>query len=91
MNGKARLAWNVRRLRISRELTQESLAIDANVAIPYVSRIENGSANPSIEVIDRIADALHVEVDELLRAYDRRTTRPKTLKAGRKPANVGRR
>lgn len=84
MDGKARLAWNVRRLRNARDLSQETLAIDAEVAVPYVSRIENGVANPSIDVMDRLARALHVEIDELLKGFDKRTSRPRTLTPGRK-------
>lgn len=85
MDGRVRLAWNVRQLRAARGLSQETLAVDAGVAAPYLSRIENGSVNPSIDVIDRLARALGVEVDVLLRAFDANDDRPQPLRAGRKP------
>lgn len=88
MDGRSRLAWNVRQLRASRGLSQETLAVDAGVAAPYLSRIENGTVNPSIDVMDRLARALGVEVDSLLRAFDAAGERPQPLRAGRKPRSV---
>lgn len=84
MNGRARLAWNVRRLRTARGITQEQLAVDARVAAPYLSRIENGSVNPTIDVLDRLAGVLAVGVDELLRSPTEGSPPIETLKAGRK-------
>ncbi len=85
MDGRARLAWNVRRLRTERGLTQEKLAVDAGVAAPYLSRIERGTVNPTIDIMDRLAAALSVEVDSLLRALEQGSVAPKPLRAGRKP------
>src|SRR4051794_8469577 len=85
MNGRARLAWNLRRLRSLRGLSQETLAVDAGVAAPYVSGIERGIVNPTVDVLDRLAAALGVEVDALLRAYDEDDAPPQPLRAGRKP------
>lgn len=85
MDGRARLAWNVRQLRAARGLSQETLAVDSGVAAPYLSRIENGTVNPTIDVLDRLARALGVEVDALLRAFDADGERPQPLRAGRKP------
>jgi len=84
MNGRARLAWNVRRLRTDRGITQEQLAVDARVAAPYLSRMENGSVNPTIDVIDRIARVFAVDIDELLRLPTEGSQPLETLKAGRK-------
>ncbi|MBM0204560.1 helix-turn-helix transcriptional regulator [Micromonospora sp. STR1s_5] len=85
MSGRARLARNVRQLRAARGLSQEVLGVDAGVAAPYLSRIENGTVNPSVDVIDRLATALGVEIDVLLRAYDENSEPPQPLAAGRKP------
>lgn len=85
MDGRTRLAWNVRSLRTKRGLSQEVLAFDAGVASPYLSRIENGSANPTVDVLDRLAKALCVEIDTLLRKSGGNEPRPRPLKAGRKP------
>lgn len=85
MDGRARLAWNVRHLRSVRGLSQEALAVDAGVATPYLSGIERGAVNPTVDVLDRIAGALGVEVDALLKPFDEAGEPPKPLRAGRKP------
>ena len=84
MIGRARLAWNVRRLRTSRGLTQEKLAVDARVAAPYLSRIERGTVNPTIDILDRLAAALDVSSDTLLLAIDPMDEAPEPLRPGRK-------
>ncbi|RYB02471.1 helix-turn-helix domain-containing protein [Lichenibacterium ramalinae] len=91
MDGRARLAWNVRHLRALRGLSQEALEVDAGVAAPYLSGIERRVVNPTVDVLDRLAGALGVEVDVLLRAYDSHSTPPQPLKAGRKPRQPVRR
>lgn len=88
MDGRARLAWNVRQLRVSRGLSQEKLAVDAGVATPYLSRIEQAKVNPTVDVLDRLAGALGVEVDALLRAHAAAEPHP-PLRAGRKPSQPG--
>jgi transcriptional regulator with XRE-family HTH domain len=52
------LAWNLRRLRVAKKLSQEALAVDAGVDTSYISRIENGLENPSIGLVERLATAL---------------------------------
>ena len=85
MTGRARVAWNVRSLRAARGLSQEALAVDARVAAPYLSGIERGLVNPTVDVLDRLAAALGVEVDGLLRAVEAGADPPRSLRAGRKP------
>ena len=46
MDGRTRVAWNLRRIRVERGLSQEALAVDADVDRTYVSGIERGSFNP---------------------------------------------
>ena len=82
MKGRARVALNLRRLRVARGITQESLAFDAKVAVPYISGIEQGSRNPSLDVLDRLAKALGIDLCELVALTDNAAEPP--LKAGRK-------
>jgi transcriptional regulator with XRE-family HTH domain len=88
MIGRARLAWNLRQLRTARELSQEALAVDAGVAAPYISGIERGTVNPTIDVLDKLATALDVEIVALLAAVDGRLRLPRPLRAGRKPTKA---
>lgn len=66
MDGRARIARNLRSLRTSKGVTQEALAVDADVDRTYVSGIEQGTFNPTIDILDRFAAALSVDVSELV-------------------------
>ncbi len=66
MHGRARVAWNLRRLRVARAVSQENLAVDASVDRSSISEIEGGTFNPSIDLLDRLANALEVDVAEFL-------------------------
>jgi transcriptional regulator with XRE-family HTH domain len=55
----------VRRLREAKGLSQGALAADAGIYQELISRIENGAANPELDTLDRIADALGVKPREL--------------------------
>ena len=61
-----RLARNLRRLRQSRNWSQEEMAHQADIHRTYVSDLERCARNPSIEVIERVAKALNVKMGELL-------------------------
>lgn len=54
------LAGNVRTYRKALRLSQEQLALDADVDRSFVSRIERGLANPSLQVLCKIASVLKV-------------------------------
>ncbi|MEV4571572.1 helix-turn-helix transcriptional regulator [Nonomuraea sp. NPDC049419] len=50
-----------RRLRSRRAAlgrTVASVATEAGVSVPYVANLENGRGNPTVAVLDRLADAL---------------------------------
>lgn len=59
-------AANVRRLRISSGLSQEALADRADLHRTYISSIERGERNVSLENIFALAEALGVDPRELL-------------------------
>ena len=65
MHARARLARNIRRLRVESEMSQEALAVDAGLQTAHVSRIERSLGNPTLNVMVRIAQALGVDVREL--------------------------
>ena len=46
-------------------LTQEQLAHDAEIDLTYLGGIERGRRNPSVEVVGRVAEALHCHPTEL--------------------------
>ena len=56
----------VRKARRGHGLSQEALAHEADSNRTYISDVERGTRNPSIEVVARIAKALNVTMGSLL-------------------------
>jgi transcriptional regulator with XRE-family HTH domain len=64
MDARALVARNLRRLRVGRGLSQEVLAVDAQIDRTYVSRLERGLENPTVRVLEGLAEALGAEITE---------------------------
>jgi transcriptional regulator with XRE-family HTH domain len=84
MNARELVPWNVRRLRILRGISSERLAAESDVDRAYVSRIERGVANPTVDVLARLAKVLEVEIAELFAVPEPHEERPKPLPSGRR-------
>src|SRR5262245_53254418 len=65
MDGRKLAAWNLRRIRVARGLSQEALAAEAGVDRTYVGRLERGIENPTVGILDKLANALSVPISEL--------------------------
>jgi transcriptional regulator with XRE-family HTH domain len=63
-----RLAANIRQLREARGLTQEQMAKLSGIPRATWGHLESGSANPTLLVLDRVATALQVPIEELTAA-----------------------
>ena len=61
-----RFGRNVRFHRLALGISQEELAHEADSNRTYISYLERGTRNPSLEVIERIAKALNVSMGDLL-------------------------
>ena len=59
------LALNVRGLRQGRGLSQEAMALEAEIDRTYASQIERGVGNPSLKVICALAEVLKVHPNTL--------------------------
>jgi transcriptional regulator with XRE-family HTH domain len=66
-NAKEILGHNVRRIRTEAGLSQEELADRAELHRTYISSLERGERNFSVENIFAIADALKVPPGDLLK------------------------
>ncbi|WP_173980235.1 helix-turn-helix domain-containing protein [Magnetospirillum sp. UT-4] len=84
MDVQALVAWNLRRLRVQRGLSQEALAVDAEIDRTYVSRLERGLENPTVAVLERIALAVGADVQEFFVRPRDGEEPPPTLPKGRK-------
>jgi transcriptional regulator with XRE-family HTH domain len=63
---RQRLAQNLRRLRTDKALSQEAFAHEAGIHRTYISDLERGARNPTITVVEKIANALQVSASELI-------------------------
>jgi len=61
------LGKNVSNLRQEKGLSQEKFAFDAKIHRTYISDIERGARNPTITVVEKIANALGVSASDLLK------------------------
>ena len=59
-------ATNLRRLRHARGLSQDELALEAEVSRGYLSQLEKGVFYASLKIVGRLAEALDAEPAALL-------------------------
>ena len=71
-NPKEIFSQNVRRIRGEAGLSQEELAFRAKLHRTYISSVERGERNVSLENIFAIAEALQVAPGDLLKAGARK-------------------
>jgi transcriptional regulator with XRE-family HTH domain len=68
-NIKQRFGKAIRRRRRELDFSQEELAEKADLHRTYISSIERGSRNPSLENIEKLAKALNISVSALFTNY----------------------
>jgi transcriptional regulator with XRE-family HTH domain len=61
-----RFGQNVKRVRLSKKLSQGKLAKKLGVDPSYISQIERGVGNPSLGVVERVAQALEISTTKLI-------------------------
>jgi len=62
-----KLAANMRKIRARKKMSQGDICRTLGVDRAYISTIESGKQNPTLATIEKIAQALGVSVDELLK------------------------
>ena len=65
MQIEMKLGAKISYLRKKKNFSQEKLAEKANISEIYIGEIERGDANPTLEKLKLIANALGVEVSDL--------------------------
>ncbi|WP_338717386.1 helix-turn-helix transcriptional regulator [Herbaspirillum sp. DW155] len=58
---------NVRRVRRLKEMSQEELAFRADISRTYLSEVERGERNISVDNMEALACALEMELPDLMR------------------------
>ena len=67
MNVNKQLGMRIRYLREQEKMTLEDLSFAANVNKNYLSDLERGSRNPTVKILERIALALNVSLENLFK------------------------
>jgi transcriptional regulator with XRE-family HTH domain len=66
MDVRERVGLNLQRLRREKGLSQEELADFAGIHQTYLSGVERGKRNPTVSVLQRIAEALGTDIEDLV-------------------------
>ncbi|EKN87868.1 DNA-binding helix-turn-helix protein [Leptospira interrogans str. 2003000735] len=64
------LAKNLKLFRKKKNWSQTELAKNAGTTLTHINRLETGKSNPSIEIVQKIALALEVSIDDLVSQND---------------------
>lgn len=66
MDIKKQVGRNVKKIRQERAWSQEELAFRSGLHRTYVSGVERGTRNPTVAVLQQLAEALEVSAGKLL-------------------------
>ncbi|HEX7643483.1 MAG TPA: helix-turn-helix transcriptional regulator [Noviherbaspirillum sp.] len=65
----ARFAHNLRVIRTEKGLSQEDVAAEAEISQTFLSQVESGKRNVSMNVAERLSQAVGAELIDLLRPF----------------------
>lgn len=74
------LARNVLRYRAAAGVSQQELASLAGMKQPRIAELEGGYGNPTLETLNKLAQAMNTTPDRLIRADDGRSGTPQVRK-----------
>ncbi len=66
-NSAKKLGDNIKRIRTEKGMTQGDLCRKLELDRSYMSNVENGNKNPTLATIEKIAKALGVSIEELMK------------------------
>ncbi|MDO8486221.1 MAG: helix-turn-helix transcriptional regulator [Candidatus Staskawiczbacteria bacterium] len=62
-----KLGNNLKKIRLEKGMTQGDICRASGMDRGYISRVESGQKNPTISNLEKIAKALKISPDELIR------------------------
>ncbi|WP_346859087.1 helix-turn-helix transcriptional regulator [uncultured Draconibacterium sp.] len=74
MDVKLRIGQRIRELRLQKSISQEQLALKAEIDRTYMTSVENGRRNISIQNIEKIIYALDTTFEEFFKGFDFKQT-----------------
>jgi transcriptional regulator with XRE-family HTH domain len=67
-SSKSKIGATIRKIRNKHGLSQDTLSKRANLAFHTIAKIESGATpNPTIDTVKKIADALGVTLNDLMK------------------------
>lgn len=60
----------LRNLRVSRGLTQEEVALRADITTSYYGQLERGQANPSVGMLEKICAVMEIAIADIFTETD---------------------
>ena len=63
----ANLGENLKRIRMEKGITQGDIVRKLGISRSFVSNIENGKTNPTLSTISKLAKALGIPTNELIK------------------------
>jgi transcriptional regulator with XRE-family HTH domain len=70
MDIKLRIGKRIKELRLKKAISQEQLALRAEIDRTYMTSVENGKRNISIQNIEKIINALETTFEEFFKGFD---------------------
>jgi len=67
MNINKQLGMRIRYLRKERGWSQETLSFEADINKNYISDLERGTRNPTLEILEKLSIAFNINLDELVK------------------------
>ena len=67
MNTLTQLGMRIRYLRKQKGMSQLDLALESDVNKNYISDLERGERNPTVKVLEKIAKAFGISLEELFK------------------------
>ena len=66
-NSAKKLGENMKKIRLAKQMSQGDICRKLGVDRSYISNVESGNKNPTLSTITKLAKALNVSVNELLK------------------------
>jgi len=60
----------LRKLRLAKKLTQEQLGFEAGLRRTYISSLELGEKQPSLQTLEKISTALDISISKLFQIIE---------------------
>lgn len=70
MTIEKQLGMRIRYLRNKKKLSQEDLALNAGINKNYLSDLERGSRNPTLKILEKLAKALEINLETLMKGIE---------------------